>query len=299
MFRWIKRFLIGFALIVTISVIIVMAVDPEGSNDKGNKSTDITCIKSSSYDVSTISCADYPCISEYESYIDSISTDSTSWDFQTSTEYLQTFYQTDLGQCIQNINTTCQLRPSPSCYLPENVINYHLSTFLDNGASFITSTKYASLTNFSEFGYEPDDYDKNGVQWIYAYNQETDILKNCGSSECVLTALGIQIGDDDMFNYDWGKPTMINRVIQVKVDKTNLEELNIRMASGNEQGIDSDSEWRVGGYTINGEKEAVVDMIYEGDYCWNGVALPNGTFCYKSCHVFCDNLGGCLQNSCV
>eukprot|EP00486_Rosalina_sp_Unknown_P004277 CAMPEP_0201571786 /NCGR_PEP_ID=MMETSP0190_2-20130828/14725_1 /ASSEMBLY_ACC=CAM_ASM_000263 /TAXON_ID=37353 /ORGANISM="Rosalina sp." /LENGTH=292 /DNA_ID=CAMNT_0047996809 /DNA_START=111 /DNA_END=986 /DNA_ORIENTATION=- len=284
----IKFFMVVFAVVVTIAVIIIMAVSSTTSSNEeiSNNNQDVTCIKSSSYDLSSISCTDYPCISQYQSYIDTTFEDSTSWDQATSKLYLQAFHETELGQCIQNVNVSCQLRPAPTCYLPSIAIEYHLATFLENGGSFISSTKYASTTNFTELGYNPDDYDKNGVQWISPYNQETEILQTCAGSDsnnggagsanadddilsaenCVLTALGIEYGDEDMFEYDWGKPTMINRVMQVNVYKTSLMDLNLRMASGNEQGVDS--EWRAGGYTIDGAMEAVVDIIEEGDYCW-------------------------------
>ena len=293
-------------LIIIIIIIISITINGQSDNvtehdrDNGHKS----CIKSKPYDPSNILCIQYPCIYKYQSYINSIFNESKSWNKQTSTEYLKTFHQTNLGKCIINVNISCQLRPLPDCYLPQNVIQYHLSTFYESGASSISSTKWAAMTNFTKIGRTPNNYDKNGIQWVSPYNAQTELLKNCSklsgyhrqNANCALSALGIEINDKDMFEDDWGHPTKINRVMQVDVYNKSLKELNLRIPSGNEQG--TDALWRPGGYTINGSMEAVVDIISKAQYCWNAVAAPNGSFCYDSCELVCDDFKGCDENNC-
>ena len=133
------------------------------------------------------------------------------------------------------INTSCQLRPLPNCYLPLNVIHSHLDTFYEFGASSITSTKWASLINFTKIGRSANDYDINGVQWVSPYNAQTEILDNCSNANCVLSVLGIEINTHDMFNDNWGNPTRINRVMQVNVYNRSLMELNLRIRVNKER----------------------------------------------------------------
>eukprot|EP00484_Ammonia_sp_Unknown_P004937 CAMPEP_0197069842 /NCGR_PEP_ID=MMETSP1384-20130603/195868_1 /TAXON_ID=29189 /ORGANISM="Ammonia sp." /LENGTH=120 /DNA_ID=CAMNT_0042508031 /DNA_START=202 /DNA_END=561 /DNA_ORIENTATION=- len=118
-----------------------------------------------------------------------------------------------------NSSKTCELRPDPSCYLASNVIEYHLDLFRASGASSIGSSKWPALDNFSVIGHppQPQGYDTAGVQWVSPYGVQQQLLTSCAAesnpADCVLIALGEEVNEWDMFRYDWGNPTRINRVM--------------------------------------------------------------------------------------
>ena len=290
---WIALGIIGITIIIISLTLLVM---------KDQINTNAIQLQSSCTKIYNPrpTCIENTCINKYESYIHSIFNESIKWNTYAMKNYLKSFHTTSLGKCITNLNISCELRPDPKCYLPSNAIDFHLKMFVKNGASSITSTKYAHKANFTMIGRPGNEYDINGVLWISPYQTQIDLLHNCllksNPKTCILSSLGISANKKDMFENNWGNPTRINRVMQVYVYKESLMALNLRMATGNEKG--TNDLWRPGGYTINGMMEAVVDRVPTGQYCWDAVASPNGTFCYDNCPTICDNVQGCLRNNC-
>jgi len=268
-----------------------------------------------STDSSTSTDCNDRCTANYTEYIQSITNQSQYWSEERKTDYLLEFRNTNLGQCITAMNTTYELRPDPSCYLPQNIIDHHLDKFMPYGASSILSAYWPYGSNFSTIGRGSDSYDKNGIQWVVPYPIQTELLRNCSvqptsaaSAACVLTALGLPIDSDDMFQWNWlneswirAQNVSVNRVVQVHIFVYDMKELNLRMASGNEQGTDR-SLWRPGGYTSDGTAEAVVDQIKGSmdnqQYCWKPITTEDGTYCYPNCPVICENAEGCTQTAC-
>eukprot|EP01084_Bolivina_argentea_P208715 355729_1 len=231
------------------------------------------------------------CTTTYSEYISSIMNIS-NWTEPTSSSYLKTFYLTDLGQCILNMNTSKgEIRPNPKCYIPQIVMDYHFHSYNLTGGSSIITTYYAALDNFTSIGYD-------NTQWISPYIEQVEMLLFCkeasSPSNCTLTALGQSINEYDMFSNDPG--TGINRVMQMHLYSKYIYDLNIRIPSGNEVGVDK--YWRPGGYTSGGISEAIVDIIIINQYCWNAVTDVNGNFCYPNCDIVCNNVAGCMETNC-
>merc|ERR1719229_347392 len=95
-----------------------------------------------------------------------------------------------------------------------------------------------------------------------------------------------------------------NRVIMVEIYGHDLHGLNLRMASGNEEGANID--WIPGGYTSAdggktvGLREAVIDTIWKGEYCWTPISRMDGEFCYPHCTIECSSdLADCKNTACT
>jgi len=229
------------------------------------------------------------------------------WSAETTATFLKNFHSTDLGRCIKH-NLTRGFRPDVSCYLPQTVIDFHLSAFVDSGAAKLGTAKWDAQSDFLFIGH-------NGINWVTPYGDGvtygmkklvTDCSKKSGNTtqkaECTLMALGIPTMGTTMFNDPSYSES--NRVIMVEVYGHATHELNLRMASGNEEGANDD--WNPGGYTSDdggktvGLREAVMDTIWKGEYCWTPISTQHGEFCYPDCKIECSSdLEECKNTACT
>eukprot|EP01083_Nonionella_stella_P105497 303441_1 len=233
----------------------------------------------------TLDCSDN-CTAAYASSI----MNRTTWTETSTANYLKEFQLTDMGKCILSMNTSAgETRPDPKCYLPQTALDFHFSPYRTSGAGMIVSTYWASLTKFANLS----------NQWVSTYQMQIELLSQCkletNPSDCILNGLGMTASEFDMFHYDQG--TGINRVILVYVPGDVVDDLDIRIPSGNEDGVD-DNYWHPGGYTSGGLSEAIVDIIHKGQYCWYAITDVNGTFCYPECEIVCNDVDGCEETQC-
>lgn len=134
-------------------------------------------------------------------------------------------------------------RPNPSEYLSKEYIDTHLSKF-ENGASFVvTKDAYEDFIEGRGFIGFPDN-----SQFVAASDTINDIIHTSnGNLEYIEKSLGFDAG---YFDSHGGL---------VQIDVKNLEDLNLRLPSGNEMG--ANTHWLPGGYTDGGTIEAIIDQI--------------------------------------
>ncbi len=142
------------------------------------------------------------------------------------------------------ILTNKGLRPDPSTYLSQNYIETHLAQF-DGGASIImTKEQYVNYVKGNDYIGIPYD----GTQFVMPKSvcDEVSIRAN-GDISVYEIELGFDVGHFE----DGGG--------LIRIDIDDLNDLNLRLPSGNETG--ANSHWIPGGYTDGGVPEAVTNLI--------------------------------------
>jgi hypothetical protein len=136
-------------------------------------------------------------------------------------------------------------RPHPSEYLARAHIEKHLSQFQD-GVSFFCPKeaieRYGDLLGRSD-----------GVFVISKSKMDDLVLRAQGDMNLIETELAIPKGN-------WASREMC------RVDVKYSEDIRLRMPSGNEQG--ANEFFTPGGFTANGQAEAVIDPIPKGKYTY-------------------------------
>ncbi len=137
-------------------------------------------------------------------------------------------------------------RPPPGDYLSPSYTDAHLAKFKD-GATLITPT-----SNLDRFGRDavgrPD-----GVFVMPSSEADALVARTGGDTSQMESELGVPAGS-------WSASgSTLSRI-----DVADPNSLNLRMASGNEEG--ANALWLPGGQTPNNGSEAVVDQIPQGSY---------------------------------
>jgi len=240
------------------------------------------------------SCDTNECIDKFSETIDDTMS-ITSWTAESAKVYMKNFHTTPLGMCIKN--QTSGSRPDPSCYLPQQVITYHLAPFVKSGAANIGNAYWDAQKNFQSIGH-------NDVNWVTSWDAMQGMVSDCANqhrgdpaeaANCTLISLGESTATGETM-YDDPAYNESNRVILVHVYGENVHDLNIRVPSGNEAG--ANEYWLPGGWTSGGMREAIVDTIPKSDYCWEPVSDTKGLFCYPNCIVECNGHSGCEETVC-
>eukprot|EP01084_Bolivina_argentea_P244330 409326_1 len=173
------------------------------------------------------------------------------WEFGSDLSmatYLKQFHLTTIGQYISSTNHSHA--HNTQWYLPQLLVDYHLSTFRTNGASFIAPIQTLHASNYgrsSFLGY------KNQI--VTTTPEMHIILEHCGQesnqNQCVLDQLNINTAHSPFINSQ--------QVMVYHINETYLEFLNIRMANDTRN---------PGGYTPNGVRQAVIDHVPYPMFCW-------------------------------
>lgn len=134
----------------------------------------------------------------------------------------------------------------PQEYLTESYINSHINSFKNDGVAYLVPKK-----NLEKYGRDilgwPD-----GCQFVMKKSELNQILRDAnGNISYVENCLGIP------------RNAWKNQDI-VKIEITDVEIINLRMASGFEMG--ANELWKIGGYLPAGYKESVCDNILIGNY---------------------------------
>lgn len=179
---------------------------------------------------------------------------------------------------------------------------------MDSGAARVQNAEWIAKNDFKYI----EHYD---INWVAPYsdgatngikNMVTECSEISGSTTqkatCVLEALGMPSeGTTDFNNPSYSDS---NRMVMLKIYGDALDALNLRMASGNEDGVND--EWVPGGYTssdggkTDGVREALIDTIHIGQYCWTPISTKDGEFCYPNCAIECGNdLTECYNTACT
>lgn len=137
-------------------------------------------------------------------------------------------------------------RPNPDIYLPEEYITKHLSKF-EKGVSFFCPKDI--IDNCISLGIPLGRAD--GVYVVPISKMEEIMNKTRGNVALIEKELAIPSGS-------WQVKQMC------RVDITNVQNLKLRMPSGNETG--ANSFFTPGGFTANGQPEAVINPIQREFY---------------------------------
>ncbi len=135
-------------------------------------------------------------------------------------------------------------RPDPSSYLPKSYIDKHLAQFDDGASIIMTKEQYVTYVQ----GKDKIGIVSDGTQFVMPKNFCDEIASKAnGNIEIYETSLGFDIGH---FADGGGL---------VRIDIKNLDDLNLRIPSGNEAG--ANNHWIPGGKTDGGVSEAISDLI--------------------------------------
>ena len=139
---------------------------------------------------------------------------------------------------VQSILDTAKgSRPDPTSYLPASRVAEHAKAF-ENGGS-----RFTLQTNLDKYGLGQ----KDGTAFILPKGEADRLIANAaGDPRKLEAALGLPVGQ-------------LNSATLVRVDFSPkaLDELNIRIPSGNEAG--ANAQWLPGGILPSGANEAVID----------------------------------------
>ena len=142
------------------------------------------------------------------------------------------------------ILTNKGFRPDPVTYLSQEYIDKHLVQFKDGASIIMTNEQYVYYVQGNAFIGIPSD----GTQFVMPKNYCDDIAGKAGSDISYYEkALGFDSGH---FSNGGGL---------VRIDIENLNDLNLRLPSGNEAG--ANSHWIPGGQTEGGIPEAITNLI--------------------------------------
>eukprot|EP01084_Bolivina_argentea_P004351 8280_1 len=178
-----------------------------------------------------------------------------------------TFYISDCAQYIKGLDK--KKRPEPQTYFSEEQYNAHLQQFVEKGAAYITRQHQMEHYNYDMCIVGWDECDC--TNWV---GRKTNQFI---SPESTYRSLLDQVfgGDGeakyrDTFDKTLGfarHQSMVNKkdveIIFIVLEKISIQTMisnkKLRMATGNEDGVNS--EWIPGGYLPTGLPEAVVDAI--------------------------------------
>ena len=148
------------------------------------------------------------------------------------------------SQIKEIVNMPKGSRPDPTTYLSKEYIDAHLAQFNEGASIIMTKEQYINYVKGNAVIGIPTD----NTQFVLPKNYCDKIASEAaGDIKYYEKALGF---DEGHFSDGGGL---------IRIDIENLDELNLRVPSGNEAG--ANSHWIPGGKTDGGVPEAITDLI--------------------------------------